>query len=135
MKAQIRNISILVAVVLHLTLLPVICFTQDPPKSRRLRFPPGRNVVFVKGLVGGEWTDYYLVHVKAGRRLIVRATSPLKLTRVEVSASDGGDGLKDPPDRSDHTRWEGTVPRTGDYLISVNVYPGSEHYTLRIIAR
>jgi hypothetical protein len=132
MKAQIKQIAILFAAVIHLTLLPVTCFTQDPPKPRRLKFPRGRNAVIVKGLVGGEWTDYYLVHIKAGQRLIVRATSPLKFTRVDVSDADGQGGLQDPPDRSDHTRWEGTVPRTGDCLISVSVYPGSEHYTLRL---
>jgi hypothetical protein len=135
LKAQIKQIAILFAVVIHLILLPVLCFTQHPPKPRRLKFPPGRNTVTVKGLVGGEWIDYYLIHAKAGRRLVVRATSPLKLTRVEVSDVDGQGGLQDPPDRSDHTRWESTVPRTGDYLISVTVYPGGEYYTLRVTAR
>jgi hypothetical protein len=135
MNVQFKHVAIIVVVVMYLTLLPVTCFTQDPPKSRRLRFPHDRNMVIAKGLVGGEWTDYYLVHVKLGRRLIVRATSPHMLTRVEVSHADGESGLQDPPNRSDQTRWEGKVPRTGDYLISVNVYPGSEHYTLTVTAR
>jgi hypothetical protein len=135
MKAQFKHIAIVIAVAIHLTLLPLTCFTQNPPNPRRLKFSRGRNTVIIKGLVGGEWIDYYLIYAKAGRRLVVRSTSPRKLTRVEVLDVDGQGGLQDLPDRSDHTRWEGTVPRTGDYLISVTVYPGGEYYTLRVTAR
>jgi len=111
-------------------LVPAACFAQNDPKPRRLKVPAGRKTVIARGLVGGEVTDYYLIHVEAGRRLIVRSTSRLKRTQVHVSAAAEEDALRDAPDRSDLTRWEGNVPRTGDYLISVNVYPGGEHYTL-----
>ncbi|MFS8086664.1 MAG: hypothetical protein ACMG6H_13610, partial [Acidobacteriota bacterium] len=108
---------------------------QEEPKPKRLRIPRGKHSVVTRGLVGGEATDYYLVRARAGQKLTVRATSPLKHTQVNVSPEADDVHFANEPERSDLTRWTGTAPRTGDYLISVNVYPGGEHYTLRISVR
>ena len=132
---RIKNMAVVMVAVAALLSSTVTCLSQVERKPVRLRFPRGRNTAVVKGLVGGEVTDYYLVRARAGQRLIARATSPLRRTQVNVSWAADDAQLADEPERSDLTRWEGRVPRTGDYLITVNVYPGGEQYTLRVTVR
>ena len=88
----------------------------------------------VRGSVGGEATDYYLVRARAGQKLVVQAISRLKNTQVSVSQAEGDISLADERD-CDQTRFEGRVPRTGDYLIRVNVHPCGEDYTLTVTVR
>ena len=126
--------TLLVAALIGLT-FPSLALSQGPPEPVRLRFARGKHTTTVRGFVGGEATDRYVVRLRAGQKLIVHAISRLKRTQVSVvSVVDDSDIVRKESD-TDLTRWAGKVPRTGDYLIQVNVHPYAERYTLKVTVR
>ena len=109
--------------------------SQDAPEPVRLTFARGKHTTTVRGFVGGEASDRYVVRVRAGQKLIIHAISRRKRTQVSVfSVADDSDTLRNDSD-TDWTRWAGKVPRTGDYIIQVNVHPYAERYTLKVTVR
>ncbi|MGH9905154.1 MAG: hypothetical protein ACRD8U_06160 [Pyrinomonadaceae bacterium] len=121
---------------LTLLLSPALTLAQLEQEPIRLRFPRGSDTAFAKGFIGGESTDYYVVRVRAGQKLIVDAISRRKRTQVYVSHAEDDASLTEvEPDRANLTHWEGIAPRTGDYLIRVNVHPYAERYTLKVTVR
>ena len=126
--------TLLAATLIGLT-IPNTVLSQNAPEPLRLRFPRGKNTTTAKGFVGGEATDYYVVHVRAGRKLIIHAISRRKRTQVSVAEAGSDSYVKGKQSDNDLTRWVGTVPRTTDYVIQVNVYPYAERYTLKVTLR
>ena len=122
------------AMLIGLTLQP-IAFSQEAPKPIRLRFARGRHITSARGLVGGEATNYYLVHGRAGQLLTVHAISRRKRTQVGVTLAKDDSYVPGKQKDSDLTRWQGRLPVTGDYLIQVNVSPYAEWYTLKVTLR
>lgn len=105
---------------------------QDSIRKKRLR-----NAVAVRGFVGGEAQDHYVIRARKGQRMTVRITwrkeddnsasfsvSP-DSENAEPLAGQESDGGK---------RWVGRIPKTGDYLISVVAHP-SARYTLVVTVR
>ena len=109
-----------------------VVFSQEPPKPTRLRFPRGSHTATARSMVGGEATDYYVVFGRAGQTLTVHAISRRKRTQVGVALAKDDSHVAGEQKDSDLTRWKGKLPSTGDYLISVNVHPYAEWYTLKV---
>jgi hypothetical protein len=127
----VKNAAMIIIAIAILSFSPVICLSQVDRTPVRLHFPPGRNTATVTGMVGGESTDYYVVHAKAGQKLIVRAVSPHQCTHVIVYQVEGDVPLSEKPQRMDLTHWDGKAPRTGDYRIEITAFPDDD-YTLYV---
>jgi hypothetical protein len=105
---------------------------QDNTPKKRLRSPAS-----VRGFIGGESQDHYVIRARKGRTMTVQISWRKEDDNtagfsVESSKSNGeqlagkeSDGGK---------RWIGKIPRTGDYIISVVAHP-SAHYRLRVTVK
>jgi hypothetical protein len=127
-----RATRLLPAVAALLLAAGVAAAQLKPAPPKRLRVPAA-----VRGFIGGESHDSYVVRVRRGQTLTVRLSwrregdnragfavseSPDYYTAEPVkfgAESDGGG------------RWAGRVPRSGDYYIDVVAHP-SARYTLRV---
>jgi hypothetical protein len=105
----------------------------SPP--RRLR-----NPVSVRGFIGGESHDGYVVRAHKGQVLTVRLSwrreddNRASLALSESADFYTGEPVKFGTEYDDGRRWVGTVPRTGDYYVYVVAHP-SAHYTLHVSLR
>jgi hypothetical protein len=110
-------------------------------KTIRVKFPPGRTTVILKGKTtggpsesGGMDPVVYRLRARAGQQMTLHLTSAKKNAIFAVLAPRGGEmpesaiGVKD---------WSGTLPTPGDYEIMV--YPDDEQtdttYTLEVTIR
>lgn len=103
--------------------------SQTPPK--RLRSP-----ATVRGFVGGESQDRYVIRGRKGR------TMTLSISWRKEDDNTAGFSVSAAPDEeqlpgkesNDGKRWVGKLPKSGDYSISVTAHP-SAHYVLRVTVR
>lgn len=110
-------------------------------KTIRVKFPPGRTTVVLKGRTTGGPSEagsmdpvVYRLRASAGQQMTVHLTSVKKNAIFAVTAPRGGAmpdeaiGVKD---------WSGSLPTSGDYEIMV--YPDDEQtdtaYTLEVSIR
>ena len=104
--------------------------TQSPPK--RLRAP-----ATVRGLVGGEANDTYVVRVRKGRVLTVQISWRSEDNNT-ASFGVGNSPTLEPvsfgKEYNGGRKWVGKVPRTGDYFVEVVAHP-SAHYVLKITVK
>jgi hypothetical protein len=129
----LKSVSLLpLAVVLLLLTGDVAGAQPKPSPARRLRTP-----ATVRGFIGGESHDNYVIRARKGQTLTVHLSwrregdnqasfnvrdSPDYYTGEPVkfgTASDGG------------RQWVGRIPRSGDYYIDVVAHPAAR-YTLRV---
>lgn len=105
----------------------------SPP--RRLRSPAP-----VRGFIGGESHDGYVVRARKGSVLTVRLSWRREGdNRASFSVSESPDFYSGEPTKfgaeyDDGQRWAGRVTRTGDYYVYVVAHP-SAHYTLHVRVR
>ena len=106
--------------------------SNNAPK-KRLRSP-----ATVRGFIGGESQDRYVIRARKGTTMTVL----ISWRKEEDNTAGFSVSPAAPPDaevlagrESDHgKRWTGKIPRTGDYVISVTAHP-SAHYKLRVTVR
>jgi hypothetical protein len=123
---------LLVAVVM--LLLPAqVSRAQDNMKARRLK-----NPATVRGFIGGESQDRYVVRARRGRTMTVRISwRKEEDNTASFSVSPVGDSDSEPlqgHESDNGKRWSARVPKTGDYIISVVAHP-TAHYTLRVTVK
>jgi hypothetical protein len=102
-----------------------------------------RNPAAVKGLIGGESHNSYVIRVRKGQTLTVQISWKHE---HDVNGDNHAEFfVSDLPNFASATfefgkefnngkRWTGTVPKTGDYYIYVNAYP-TAYYSLRAAVR
>jgi hypothetical protein len=106
----------------------------DSP-ARRLR-----SLVPVRGFIGGESHDAYVVRAREGQTLTVRLSWQLEGdNRASLVVSESpdfyaGETAKFGTEYNNGTRWVGKIPRSGDYYVYVVAHP-SAHYTLKVAVR
>ena len=109
------------------------CLAQTAARKKRLRSP-----ATVRGFVGGESMDNFVIHARKGQTMTVRITwrkEENNTANFSVSPDSESDSQALPGEQSDNgRRWSGKIPKTGDYLITVTAQP-SAHYTLRVTLR
>jgi hypothetical protein len=109
-------------------------------KSTRVKFPPGRTTVVLKGRTtggpsesGGMDPVSYILRARKGQQMTLHLTSAKKNALFGVYAPgmdlvDGAQSVKD---------WSGELPKTGDYEIIV--FPEDEAtdttFTLEVTVR
>ena len=115
---------------------PYIAVAQvENSTPRRLR-----SLAPVRGFIGGESHDGYVVRARKGQVLTVRLSwrregdNRASFTVSESPDYYAGELAKFGSEYTDGQRWAGRVPRTGDYYVYVVAHP-SAHYTLKVSIR
>jgi hypothetical protein len=103
-----------------------------------------RNPASVKGLIGGESHNSYVIRVRKGQTLTVQISwrhehdENLGDNHAEFFVSDlpnfASATFEFGKESNNGKRWSGRVPKTGDYYIYVNAHP-TAYYTLRATVR
>lgn len=123
-------------------LLTLMFLTAAPAwaKTIRVKFPPGRTTVVLKGRTtggpsesGGMDPIAYQLRARKGQQMIVRLTSAKKNAVFGIFAP----GMEPMDIGQNRTDWTGTLPKTGVYEIIV--FPEDEMtntaFTLEITIR
>ncbi len=107
----------------------------DTSAPRRLRSPAS-----VRGFIGGESHDSYVIRARKGQLLKVRLSWRREGdNRASLSVSEPQDFYSAEPAKfgteyDGGRRWAGRIPKTGNYYVYVVAHP-SAHYTLKVSAR
>ena len=129
MRRDFVGLVTLATVILMAAVLPSIAAGQSTPKPKRLQAP-----ATIRGLIGGESHDAYLVRVRKGHTLTV-AISWRSEDNNTASFGVGTNADFEPvtfgQESADGKKWSGKVPRTGDYFIEVMAHPRA-HYVLKV---
>jgi hypothetical protein len=94
----------------------------------------------VRGFIGGESHDGYVIRARKGSVLTVRLSWQREGdNRASFVVSESPDFYTSEPAKfgakdNDDQRWAGRVPKTGDYYVYVVAHP-SAHYTLHMSLR
>ena len=115
-----------------LGVLATSAFAQPQFKPKRVHAP-----ATIKGLVGGEANETYVVRVRKGRVLTVE----LSWKKEDDNTASFGMGtskdlepVKFGKESNGGRKWVGKVPKTGDYYIEVVAHPRA-HYVLKVRVR
>src|SRR5690242_9098510 len=103
-----------------------------PSRARRLR-----SSAIVRGFIGGESHDNYVIRAHKGQILTVRISwrregdnqASFKVSESEDYST--GEPVKFGTESGHGTQWVGRIPKDGDYYIDVVAHPVA-HYTLRL---
>ena len=94
----------------------------------------------MRGFIGGESYDGYVIRVPKGRTLIVRLSwRPEGDNEASFSIRESPDYHNSEPvtfgrESDNGKRWVGRIPRSRDYYIDVVAHP-SARYTLKVTVR
>ena len=129
MKIRLKWRSLFFVAIAMFLLTAQVARAQTPKK--RLRSP-----ATVRGFVGGESMDNFVIRARKGRTMTVQISWRKEEDNTAgFSVSPDPDGEQLPGQESDGgKRWTGKIPKTGDYIISVTAHP-SAHYKLRVVVR
>lgn len=112
-----------------------IAAQTDPTPKKRLKSP-----AIVKGYIGGEAHDSYVIRVRKGQTLTIRISwLQNNKNRAEFSVSRSanffnGESVKFGKISQNGKQWRGKIPKTGNYYIYVVAHP-SANYTLNVSVR
>lgn len=120
-----RLIFIFTVVLLSTTTLVAQDELPQSKRVHRVTVPTG-----VSNIVGGNYIDSYVVHLKKGQELHVQVENKTASSRVYFDTVVAGTETRFGRDSSENS-WSGVAPRTGDYEIRVIAYPAAE-YKLRV---
>lgn len=108
--------------------------TAQRASPKRVKFPRGRTTVVLKGSIVNDRMNQYLLAARVGQTMTVHITSRGRRAKFDVypvanrSAFENSGG-------EDTTDWQGVLPESGDYIISVYSTTRSASYTLEITIR
>ena len=133
MHARVRKILVLAGMLATLVLAADASSAQPrPTPPKRLRSP-----AVVKGFIGGESHDAYVIRAAKGKTMTVQLSwRDEGGNRAEVSISDMSGFFEAEPvtfgiESNDGKRWTGKIPKTGNYYIYVVAHPAAR-YTLKV---
>jgi hypothetical protein len=133
MKSKIQKLHLLFGVWLMILLTASLVFSQvDTTPKKRLRSP-----AIVKGFIGGESHDSYVIRARRGQTITVRISWRRSSdNRAEFSVSKSanffnGDSVNFGKESEGGKRWTGKIPETRNYYIYVVAHP-TARYTLRV---
>ena len=134
MRMKFQRASLMLVVLATLFLSANIALAQDDtiPK-KRLRSP-----ATVRGFIGGELHDSYVIHASKGQLLRVQISwrrEDDNYAQFTVSESSTfGEQAKFGKESAKGKRWSSRISRTGNYYIYVIAHPAA-HYKLRVVVR
>ena len=103
-----------------------------PVFTKRLRSP-----ATVRGFIGGESHDRYVIRVGKGKVLSVRLSWRREgdnRAQFGVTQSDDRESVGFGMMSADGKFWTGKIPKSGDYYVYVVAHP-TAHYTLFVAAK
>lgn len=99
-----------------------------------------RGAATVRGFIGGEAHDIYVIHARQGQVLTVRLSwrreddNRASFTVSESPDPYTGEPVKFGNDSNNDRSWVGRIPKSGDYYIDVVAHPAA-HYMLKVSVR
>jgi hypothetical protein len=105
---------------------------------KRLRSPAN-----VKGLIGGESHNSYVIHLRKEQVVTVQISWRHEVVEDIANHAEfylgelpdfAGEQVKFGTESKNGTRWSGTIPKTGDYYIYVMAHPWAD-YILRVTTK
>ena len=138
MQLKLQKVSFLLDVLAALLLAAHIAGAQedttlkDTAPKKRLR-----SQAIVKGFIGGESHDSYVIRAGKGRTMIVKIAcrregdNRAEFTITESHNFFDSEPVKFGKESDKSRRWTGKIPRTGNYYIYVAGHPAA-HYTLKL---
>src|SRR5215510_4765690 len=137
MRMKLQKAFLLLIPLTTLLLAAGIVWAQE--YTQRLRSP-----ATVKGLIGGESHDSYVIHARRGQTMTVEISwKPEHDENGDNHAEfwvgtrpdfDGDSLVKFGTGSDEGKRWSGKIPTTGNYYIYVLAYPSAE-YTLKVTVK
>ena len=133
MKIKLNSaVTALILVVIVLFAANLTWAQKDSTRKKRLKSP-----AVVKGEIGGEAHDSYVIRARKGQTMTVRISWRRKdNNRAEFSISRSanffeGEPVKFGKESNLGKTWRGKIPRTGDYYIYVVAHPTAD-YTISV---
>jgi|SRR5579872_2512625 len=130
-----RNCVFLLTSQLAALLVPNQMWAQEDTTAKRLL----SSEASIKGFVGGESHNGYVIHAAKGQAITVRLSFQPAANHAEFTVSESAnffDGTSVAFGKTTHkgSRWSGIAPTTRDYYVYVVAHPEA-HYVLRFEAR
>ena len=122
----------ILAVILSMIAAENVSAQRDRTPKKRISIPSA-----VRGYIGGEAHDSYVVRARRGRVLVVEISWRKDGdNRAEFTVSRGSNFFNKSPvkfgkETNGGKKWSGKIPQTGDYYIYVVAHP-TARYTLRV---
>ena len=136
LSKALKNASLVLLAIAALILTAKVAEAQPKPSPPKRLRPPAT----VRGFIGGESHDFYVIRARKGETLIVRLSWRREGdNQASFSVIDSPDYYNKEPvkfgtESDNGKRWVGRIPRSGSYYIDVVAHP-SARYTLRITVR
>ena len=131
---MVRKIIVLAGMVTAVLLAADVTYAQPRPSPpKKLRSP-----AVVRGFIGGESHDAYVIRAAKGKTMTVRLSwREEDGNRCDFHVSDmpgffGAESVTFGRQFDNGKRWTGKIPKTSNYYIYVVAHP-SAHYTLRVV--
>ena len=129
MRRDFSGLLTLAVIISIVALLPTVSAGQPAPKAKRLHAP-----ATVRGLVGGESHNAYVVRVPKGRTLTIEISwrsEDNNTASFGVGTNADFEPVTFGQESADGKKWIGKVLRTGDYFIEVVAHPRAD-YVLKV---
>ena len=130
---MVRKILMLAVMVATVVLAAGVTWAQPrPTPPKRVRSP-----AVLRGFIGGESHDAYVIRAAKGKSLNVQLSWRAEGgNRAEFFVSDLPGFFESTPvtfgvESNDGKRWTGKIPKTGNYYIYVVAHPDAR-YTLKV---
>jgi hypothetical protein len=130
--SQYQRIFILASIAT--LLLSTTALPMQGTSVRRVRFPRGRTTAVLRGSIVNDEMNQYILGARAGQKMAVHITSPRNRAKFDVYLRGDRSVLANSA-AEDTTDWEGELPESGDYVISVYSVGGNARYTLEVTIR
>jgi hypothetical protein len=135
---MLKNLNLVLLVLVWLAFGYSVVLAQGGGKAEpmRIEFKRGANSTTVKDRISGRVEAEYVVAARKGQKLIIKlASAPSRSSVFDLKAPDEADlGLE----YDANYGYNGTLPKTGDYLITVvrpTSSPGTSRFTLTVTLR
>ncbi len=118
-----------------LTITSTASAQEDTTPKKKLKSP-----AVVKGNIGGESHDSYVIHAQKGKLMKVEINwKPDGNNKASFTVSESSNFFSSEPigfgsESKNGKQWTGRIPKTGDYYIYVVAHPIAD-YRLRVTVR
>ena len=136
MRLKLQRTALLLAVSgLLLLIINVALAQKDTTPKKRLRSP-----ATVKGFIGGESHDSYVIRARQGQIMTVQISwlrEDDNQASFTVSASPNffnSEAVTFGKESQGGRQWTGKIPKTGEYFIYVVAHPTAQ-YTLKVTVK
>ncbi len=133
MQVRLQRVFLLLIVFAILLFTANIAGAQvDTTPKKRLRSP-----VTVRGFIGGESHDSYVIRARKGRTMTMQISwrregdNRAEFTLSESPDFFNGQQVNFAKESDNGKRWMGKIPKTGVYYIYVTAHP-TARYTLKV---